>query len=144
MNKVRPRSAITWFYYDRFAAAVAFYRDVLGLESVLDQEWARVFRISRDAFVGLVDARAGKGTCRTQPENAVLLTMVVDDVPAWHRRLVAAGAPAGEIVTMDEIEIRTFFLTDPGGYRIEVQEFLNARARGIFHVAQKPGEQQAL
>ena len=103
-NAPRSQSSITWFYYDNFEAAAVFYSDTLGLEPVLDQTWARVFRIARDAFVGLVNARAGKGTCRPQQTNAVLLTFVVDDLSGWHDKLVAAGVSLdSDIVTMKDL-----------------------------------------
>lgn len=133
-NVPRPQSSITWFYYDDVAIATSFYGETLGLEQVLDQGWASVFRIARDAFVGLVDAQAGKGTCRPQPTNAVLLTLVVDDLQGWFDRLTAAGIRLDSGITkMADLEIETFFLTDPGGYRLEFQRFLHEAARKTFH-----------
>ena len=37
MSMKQSQSAITWFYYDNFEEAVAFYGDVLGLGCALDQ-----------------------------------------------------------------------------------------------------------
>ncbi len=129
-----PRSTITWFYYDAFDDAARFYETVLELEKVLDAGWARIFRTTGNAFVGVVDAGADKGVHRTQPENAVLLTLVVDDVDAWYERLSRAGAAIqGEVKEIEEIKIRTFFLADPGGYAIEIQEFLDPNVRPTFH-----------
>ncbi len=129
-----PQSSITWFYYDDFTLATAFYGETLGLQPVLDQGWARVFRIARDAFVGLVDAQAGKGTCRSQPASAVLLTLVVDDLQGWFDKLTAAGVRLDSGITkVADLEIETLFLTDPGGYRLEFQRFLHEAAREMFH-----------
>ena len=134
MSMKQSQSAITWFYYDNFEEAVAFYGDVLGLGCALDQGWAKVFRVSSTAYVGLVDARSGKGSCEAQPESAVLLTLVVDDVPAWHDKVAVGGATIDRgVVTIEEIEIRAFVFTDPGGYKLEIQEFLNPETRAIFH-----------
>lgn len=134
MRGSAPKSSITWFYYGRLEDAAVFYGDVLGLDQVLDAGWAKIFKLPGKAFVGLVDATAGKGVCRTQETNAVLLTLVVDDVPAWYERLMAAGVrPTSEVKVMDEVQIRTFFLTDPGGYSLEIQEFLDPEARAMFH-----------
>jgi len=133
-QRLASQSSITWFYYDDFAVATAFYGETLGLEQVLDQGWARVFRIARDAYVGLVDAQAGKGTCRSQSTNAVLLTLVVDDLQGWFDRLAAAGVRLdSDITQVADLEIETFFLTDPGGYRLELQRFLHESARETFH-----------
>lgn len=76
-ERLGVQSSIPWFDDQDFDAAVAFYGEMLGLEQVLDQGWARVFRIAKDASVGLVNTRAGNGSCRPQQANAVLLTLVV-------------------------------------------------------------------
>ena len=134
MKEGKPRSTITWFYYDGLDEATAFYGETLGLEQALDAGWAKVYRTTGGAFVGLVDAREGVGACRTQETNAVLLTLVVDDVSAWYERLAVSGTKLeGEIKTLEEVRIRTFFLSDPGGYSIEIQEFLDPKDRAMFH-----------
>ena len=133
MAVTQPNSTITWFYYNGLDEATAFYGTTLGLEQVLDAGWAKIYRTTGNAFVGLVDAQAGKGVCETQEKNAVLLTLVVDDVPGWYERLKAAGVDIpGEVKVMEEVQIRTFFLSDPGGYSIEVQEFLDPKVRETF------------
>ncbi|MFC2095620.1 VOC family protein [Candidatus Bipolaricaulota bacterium] len=134
MEQWAPKSSITWFYYDSLDEASAFYGDIIGLDEVLDAGWAKIFKLPGKAFIGLVDAAEGKGACQTQETNAVLLTLVVDDVPAWYERLAAAGVQTtSEVKLMEEIQIRTFFLTDPGGYALEIQEFLAPEARAMFH-----------
>jgi len=134
MKESGPKSSITWFYYDHLEEAAVFYRDVLQLDEAMDAGWAKIFRLPGRAFIGLVDATTGKGVRRTQATNAVLLTLVVDDVPAWYKRLTTAGVrPTSEVKVMDEVQIRTFFLTDPGGYAVEIQEFLDPEARAMFH-----------
>jgi len=136
MNQRRftPQSSITWFYYDEFSVATAFYGETLGLEQVLDQGWACAFRIARDAFVGLVDARSDRGACRSQRANAVLLTLVVEDLKGWRDKLTASGVQLdSDITKMADLRIETFFLTDPGGYRLEFQRFLHASDRETFH-----------
>ncbi len=134
MREQRPSSSITWFYYDDFVAAVAFYHRTLDLPRVLDQGWTQVFRVAERAFVGLVDATSGRGTFRSKRDNAVLLTLVVDDVETWLERLSAAGVSIDRgIEYVAEIEVRTLFATDPGGYRLEFQEFLNEETRSVFH-----------
>ena len=134
MSALAPKSTITWFYYDGLDEASRFYGEALGLEQVLDAGWARIYRTTGNAFVGLVNAQEGKGVCQTQETNAVLLTLVVDDVVSWHDRLSKAGAKLGsEVKILEEIQIRTFFLSDPGGYSLEIQEFLDPKMRAIFH-----------
>ena len=131
-------SGITWFYYDNFAQAAAFYEEVLGFESVVDQDWAKIYLISNGAFLGVVDAQAGKGSCTTQPESAVLLTLVVDDTNPWHAHLKEKGVSGlTEIQHREDIQIECFFFEDPGGYRLEIQTFLDPQ------IARRFGEEPA-
>lgn len=134
MSALAPKSAITWFYYDDLEVASRFYGETLGLEQVLDAGWARIYRTTGKAFVGLVNAQEGKGVCQTQETNAVLLTLVVDDVVAWYDHLSKAGVSLNsEVKILEEVQIRTFFLSDPGGYSLEIQEFLSPEMRAMFH-----------
>ncbi|HDS28921.1 MAG TPA: bleomycin resistance protein [Candidatus Acetothermia bacterium] len=119
----RPQAIITWFYYDDLQSAATFYERMLGFSLVVDQGWARIYRASSGAHVGIVSG--DKGSFRPQPQSAVLLTLVVDDVAEWHAYLHAHGAASlSDIQTHAEIQVRCFFLKDPGGYAIEIQQFL--------------------
>jgi extradiol dioxygenase family protein len=134
MSALTPKSTITWFYYEGLDEASKFYGETLGLEQVLDAGWARIYRTAGNAFFGLVDAQEGKGVCQTQEINAVLFTLVVDDVVACYDRLSKAGVTLNsEVKILEEVQIRTFFLSDPGGYSLEIQEFLSPEMRAIFH-----------
>jgi len=140
MDRTTIDSSIVWFYYDGLADAARFYGELLGLDLVLDQGWARIYKASGCSFVGLVDASAGKGHCDRASSSAVLLTLVVDDVDAWYARLEATGAPIDRgIETMDEIEVRCFFLRDPGGYAVEIQQFMNPETARDFHPTKRSG-----
>jgi len=106
---------------------------VLGFESLVDQGWAKIYLISNGAFLGAVDAQAGKGSCKAQQESAVLLTLVVDDVKPWHAHLKKKGVRGlTEIHHWEDIQIECFFFEDPGGYRLEIQTFLNKKTARRF------------
>ena len=56
---------------------------------------------------------------------AYQLAVVVDDVPARHAELIAAGYEplhVKEFKSGDELLARFFFILDPDGYKIEVLE----------------------
>ena len=126
-----PHAAITWFYYDQLQPAAAFYEQAMGFPLVVDQEWARIYRISSDAYVGIV--AGDKGSFRPQAFNAVLLTLVVEDVAIWHASLRRKGISSlSDIRTHRDIQVRCFFLKDPGGYAIEIQQFLDPPDARIF------------
>ncbi|MBN1661001.1 MAG: VOC family protein [Anaerolineae bacterium] len=132
-------SQITFLYYDDLAPAAAFYGDVMGFALVEDQAWARIYRVGRDAFVGIV--AGDHGFHRPQPRNAVLLTLVVDDVPAWYDYLAARGVHLlTEVQHRPEIQIRCFFFQDPGGYTLEIQQFLRPDLIPTFYRTNAPGQ----
>jgi len=128
---------ITFLYYDDLDPAAAFYGDVLGLDLVEDQAWARIYRVAGDAFLGIV--AGDRGYHRPQPRNAVLLTLVVDDVPAWYDYLAARGVHLlTGVQHRPEIQIRCIFLQDPGGYTLEIQQFLRPDLVDTFYRSPAP------
>ena len=126
---LRADYAITFFYYPDLAAVVPFYERTLGLELVLDQGMARIYRVAGNSYFGIVDGR--RGHLAHQAKSAVLLTLVVADVAAWHARLQAAGVGAlTEILTGRYCE--HFFFEDPHGYAIEIQRFRDPDVARLF------------
>ncbi|MFC2029738.1 VOC family protein [Chloroflexota bacterium] len=125
------QSHIVFFYYQDLEAATAFYGDVMGLDIVEDQAWAKIFRVGGNAFLGIV--AGDQGFHAPQEKNAVLVTMVVDDVPGWYQRLQARGVKMlTEVQHREQIQIECFFVEDPGGYTLEIQSFLNPDLAAIF------------
>ena len=125
------RSQITFLYYHELEPMDRFYRDVIGLELVEDQRWAKIYSIGRGAFLGIVSGE--KGFHRPRDENAVLVTLIVDDVLAWYDYLEKRGVKLlTEVKEVEEIQVRVFFLEDPGGYTLEIQQFLNPEVAAIF------------
>jgi len=118
-------SQTVMFYYDDLAAADRFYGATLGLDKTNDFGWAKFFRVSSGAEVGIV--KAGPGAYFTpQPRNAVMLSIVTDDVDAWYLRLKAEPAVVFlvDIHTPESAPIRNFIVQDPGGYAVEFFQWL--------------------
>lgn len=121
--------AITFFYYDDIHAVVPFYETVLGLELVLDQGMARIYRIAGKCYFGIVDGN--RGHLKHQEKSAVLLTIVAQDVEGWHQRMKDAGVNGlSEILRGTFCE--HFFFEDPAGYAIEIQRFHNPDVAKLF------------
>ena len=124
-----PSGAITFYYYDDIARIAPFYEDVLGLELVLDQGLARIYRIAGASYFGIVDGN--RGHLRAQPTSAALLTILAEDVAGWHARLSARGVDGlSDILTGRFCE--HFFFADPAGYAIEVQRFHDPDVAALF------------
>ncbi len=113
---------VTFLYARDLERSTAFYGDTLGLPMVLDQGGCRIFRISRDAFLGV---------CRCSEErpsnpDGIIVTLVSADVDGWYEELLAKGvAFEAPPRTNPTYNIYHCFLRDPDGYQVEIQRFDN-------------------
>jgi hypothetical protein len=96
---------------------------------VLDQTMARIYRIAPNSYFGIVDGN--RGHLKHQPKSAVLLTIVSEDVQAWHEKLSAAKVP-GLSDMLRGAFCEHFFFEDPAGYAIEIQRFHNPDVAKLF------------
>ena len=117
-------SQITFLYFKDLTGPAHFFEEILQLPKVDDQRFARIYKISGGAFIGIVDET--KGHCGGPTEKNVLITLVTDDVHPWYERLKGAGvtidaAPA----VQKKANVECFFFEGPGGYAFEIQRFLN-------------------
>lgn len=131
MQRSPVQGQITFLYYHEIESAAAFYGGVMGFELIEDQGWAKIYRVGGNAFVGIV--AGDKGFHEPQERNAVLVTLVVNDIEGWYERLKSRGVKLlTELQHREEIQIRCFFLEDPGGYSLEVQQFLKPHLAKLF------------
>ncbi len=96
----------------------AFYEGMLGLELVTDQGTCHIYRVTTGAFLGVCIRVTVHQT------EGVIVTLVVDDVDGWCKRIIAAG---GRIESgpdhNDRYGIYHAFLRDPDGHLLEIQRF---------------------
>jgi hypothetical protein len=96
----------------------------MGFQLAIDQGWSKIYRITSQAHVGLVDE--SRGMHRAHDSKPVQLCIRVTDVQAWHQYLAARSVDSlGEIFTSEALGISAFVFNDPEGYQIEVQSTLN-------------------
>lgn len=110
------RRTNTILYCRRWAAVVAFYRDVLGLPVHLATEWFVEFQAAGGAFVSIADE--GRASVKSAGGAGITLSFGVEDVDAWRRRLEKSGVAVGRI--RRHWGARAFFFRDPEGHRIEI------------------------
>ena len=56
----------------------------------------------------------------------MIITLVSDEVDAWHDRLTAAGVPVEQAPKVtEEYGVYHAFYRDPDGYLVEIQRFLD-------------------
>jgi predicted enzyme related to lactoylglutathione lyase len=131
-DKPKVESQITFLYYRHLQPVSKFYQEIMGFELVEDQGWAKIYRVSGNAYLGIVDEE--RGFHKAQEKSAVLITLVVNDVVGWYNYLKGKGVKIlTELREVEDIQVRGFFLEDPGGYTIEVQQFLKPDVARIFH-----------
>ena len=132
MNTLPITSQITFLYFKEMEPAHKFFAETLGLETVEEQSFARIYRVSDRAFIGAVCGE--RGFHRPQEKNALLVTLLVNDMDAWYSKITATGLKiVRPLMEHTDINIRCFFFEGPGGYSFEIQEFLDPRLREMFH-----------
>ena len=127
MTLPAPELAITFLYYRDLARAETFWRETLGFPLVIDQGFAKIFRVAEGAHVGLVDEARGMNDW--QAEKCVQVCLRVRDVDAWFDWAQGAGLDGlSRLFENDAIGIRAFVFRDTEGYQIEVQQVTRAGA----------------
>jgi catechol 2,3-dioxygenase-like lactoylglutathione lyase family enzyme len=97
------------------AAADSFYRDILGLELVMDHGWIRTYAGSADMTVQVsVASEGGSGTA--VPD----LSVEVDDLDEVLRRVNAANLPIAYGPASEPWGVRRFYLRDPLGRLVNI------------------------
>ncbi|MGQ4583389.1 VOC family protein [Lysobacter sp. F60174L2] len=97
------------------ARADAFYRDILGLDLVMDHGWLRTYASSARMTVQVGVASEG-GSDTPVPD----LSIEVDDMAEALRRVEAAGIPV-EYGPVDEPwGVRRFYVRDPFGKLVNI------------------------
>ena len=110
---------INWVFTADLQAACKFYEQMPGFECVRDQGRARVFATAANAFIGVCEAFDG----RVVDARGSLISLVVDDVDAWYRRLVTDQLDVDPPRRLDAFGIYAFKLRAVDGYTIEFQQF---------------------
>jgi predicted enzyme related to lactoylglutathione lyase len=119
-------SQISFLYYKDLAKACKFYEEIFNFDLVIDQGWAKIYKIANGALLGLVDEK--RGYFNWQKDKTIMITLVTqskDDVDIWYNKLKEFSVKfLSEPRNVEEINIRCFLFEDPEGYAIEIQHFL--------------------
>lgn len=129
--KNRYSSHITFLYYNDFEKGCKFIEDVLDLECVMDQGFARLYRVGSKSFVGAV--KINEGSIEAQNKGGTLISLNTNDVESEYHR-VKEFEPKGltEIKFIEQIPLKSFFFKDDEGYDFEIQQFLKEEDLLIF------------
>ncbi len=109
---------VIFLYTHDLEKSADFYADILQLPLVLDQGACRIYRTSRDSFLGICQTKDAIHT------SNVIVTLVSAEVDKWHTYLLERKIPVEKPPTFyEKFNIYHLFLRDPNGYLIEIQTF---------------------
>jgi catechol 2,3-dioxygenase-like lactoylglutathione lyase family enzyme len=98
------------------AAVARFYKDILGLDLLMDHGWIATYGVAGSTMPLQVSFASEGGSGTPVPG----LSIEVDDVDAVHRAVLAAGY-AMEYGPADEPwGVRRFFVRDPAGTLVNI------------------------
>jgi len=98
-------ASITWLYYKDMLPMENFMTETLGLELSADQGWAKIYKVSENSYLGLVDEKRGMNSF--SEEKLVEVKFDLEDAKGWEEYLLETG--------LDSIRVRSTF-KDLGGY----------------------------
>lgn len=122
-NQNPPINSCNLFYtYTDLDQAWHFYRDILGYETVMDRNLAKVMRVSKDSYITLADASLGFNS--PEENKCVTLAVVTPQVEAWYDYLTRAGVPMHREYNPKPGDAHDGFVAlDPEGYFLEFERF---------------------
>ncbi len=113
-------SAITFLYYDDFEYGINFFENVLELNLVMDQGFARVYQVNEKAFLGIVQKRD-----TSELAGSTLFSLTTANVDREFERVKALGTiNLSEMKYFESIPLKSFFFDDKEGHKFEIQQFL--------------------
>jgi catechol 2,3-dioxygenase-like lactoylglutathione lyase family enzyme len=119
-------SQITFLYTHDLVITAHFYEDIMGLQLKLDQGTCRIYQISLDSYLGFCQRADSSPSSVESDLPPVILTIVTSHVDEWHQYLLERNVQLEESpATNHDYNIYHFFLRDPNGYLLEIQQFLH-------------------
>lgn len=134
------KASIYWLYHADATAAADFYRDVMGMEMIVQQPFSDIYTSSRTGYIGLV--LSGRGMHTATHEKAVNISFLTSNAQAWFDHL--KDEPTFKLRTEELFHeadgegnnlIDIVIGYDPDNYYIEIDEFIDAEANKAIREA---------
>lgn len=98
-----------------------FYSEILGLPLALDQTTCRLYAVPGGGYLGFCEHLP---VCHTH--KSPLITLLTSEVDAIYERLCQADiTPEAAPKVNEQFHLYHFFVRDPAGYTVEIQQFLD-------------------
>jgi len=111
--------SIVFTYTDDLHRASTFFAEVMELDLVVDQGACHIFRLTPESYLGVCHLPD-----RPRAKTGVTITIVTDNVEAWHSFLTAKGVTYVQPPKASpEFGVFSSLFHSPDGYRIEIQRF---------------------
>jgi predicted enzyme related to lactoylglutathione lyase len=111
--------SIVFTYTDDLERGSHFFREVMELDFVVDQGACHIFRLTPESYLGVCQLAN-----RPQGKAGLTITIVSDDVEAWHAFLEQKGVTYIQPPKASpEFGVFSSLFLSPDGYRIEIQRF---------------------
>jgi hypothetical protein len=124
---LRVQGTVLWLYYRDLPTMERFWEELLGVDMIVDQGWAKLYQASPTGFVGLVDGE--RGLHSATEEKSVTVSFFTRDVGAWQARTRRLGLPERDPELGSEGgRVDTWVAFDPEGYFLEWDTFLDQEA----------------
>jgi hypothetical protein len=122
--KAGVQDQVTFLYYTDLEAPRRFYGALLGLSPYYETPWVTLYRSAPGATIGIVKRAHDRISADTK-RDAVMVSIVTDDVESWYQRLRRGGQIKFEKAIYDhpDVPIRAFLIRDPAGYSVEFFEW---------------------
>ncbi|MGB1251277.1 MAG: VOC family protein [Candidatus Promineifilaceae bacterium] len=119
------KATVLWLYHRDLPKMERFYEQLLGVDLLVDQGWAKIYSIVGGGYLGLVESE--KGMHKATEQSAVTVSFITADVAAWFQK---ANTTAGFTLRTPDITdesglVHIFVGYDPEGYFLEWDTFLN-------------------
>jgi catechol 2,3-dioxygenase-like lactoylglutathione lyase family enzyme len=122
------KATVLWTYYEDLDGAAEFYEDVMGLNLIVDQGWAKLYRTSTTGYIGLVDGE--KGMHQATQDKAITVSFLTTDVDAWLVHMKRQEALEKLVLRHHEVVeegfVRAFVAYDLENYFLEFDTFIDS------------------
>ena len=121
-------SAITFLYYKDFSYGVEFVEQVLQLDLVMDQGFARVYQVNEKSFLGIVQENDSSDV-----PGSTLFSLATTKVEEEYKRVRKMEVyKLTEIKFFEQIPLKSFFFDDLEGHKFEIQQFMKKEDQEQF------------
>lgn len=116
------RASNLFLYYKDLEKAASFYSKTLGMEMVADYTMAKIFRMTSDSYLILVDAT--KGMHSAEEPKTVALALITDQLDEWYSYLKTTDTKIKYDYTPKPNRPHDgFVIYDTEGYLLEFERF---------------------